>query len=175
MKLVIIESPYADGRDPRRLARNMVYLRRALRDSLLRGESPIASHAIYPQEGVLDDHVPEERKLGIEAGLAWGRRADLVAVYDDLGITPGMQHGVLCALAEGRKVVQRHLGGNWDVLAEGERVRVRCCSLGSQCSTGQAGVIVAESNEGQRRYLVRFEGARIRETWFREDELELRA
>jgi hypothetical protein len=44
---------------------------------LLRGESPIASHLLYTQPGILKDDVPEERPLGIEAGLAWrsvGRR-----------------------------------------------------------------------------------------------------
>lgn len=64
--LVIVESPYAGDVDA-----NVTYARRALRDCLERGEAPIASHLLYTQPGVLDDTVPEQRALGIAAGLAW--------------------------------------------------------------------------------------------------------
>ena len=50
MKLVILESPFAGD-----VKRNTAYARAALRDSLLRGEAPIASHLLYTQDGVLDD------------------------------------------------------------------------------------------------------------------------
>jgi hypothetical protein len=66
---VIIESPYAGDVDA-----NLIYARECLRDSLKRGEAPLASHALYTQEGVLNDDDPDERKLGIEAGFA--RRHD---------------------------------------------------------------------------------------------------
>ena len=71
MKRVILESPYAGD-----LGRNIKYPRACLRDSIHRGEAPLASHLLYTQEGVLDDGDPEERKLGIEAGLAWGPVAE---------------------------------------------------------------------------------------------------
>jgi hypothetical protein len=29
--------------------------------------------------------------VGIEAGLAWATRADLIAVYEDFGVSSGMQ------------------------------------------------------------------------------------
>lgn len=64
---VVVESPYAGD-----VERNLRYLRAALRDCLLRGEAPYASHAIYTQPGVLDDDIPSERTRGIHAGLAWG-------------------------------------------------------------------------------------------------------
>ena len=67
MKRVILESPYAGD-----VERNVAYARACLRDSLLRGEAPIASHLLYTQPGVLDDQIPEERQMGIDAGLAWG-------------------------------------------------------------------------------------------------------
>jgi hypothetical protein len=57
-------------------------------DSLLRGEAPIASHLLYTQPGVLNDQVADERRLGIEAGLAWLRAAKATVVYQDLGISP---------------------------------------------------------------------------------------
>lgn len=64
MRRVIIESPYAGD-----VELNAQYARECLRDSLTRGEAPIASHLLYTQPGVLDDAVPRERALGIEAGL----------------------------------------------------------------------------------------------------------
>ena len=87
MKRVVIESPYAGDR-----ATNDAYLEAAMRDSFARGEAPFASHRLYP--GILDDNQEEERRLGREAGFAWGAVAELVAVYTDLGISPGMRAGI---------------------------------------------------------------------------------
>lgn len=89
MKRVVIESPYAGDID-----RNVAYARRCLRDSLSRGEAPIASHLLYTQPGVLSDDDPNERALGIGAGHVWIGAADLVAVYTDYGMSRGMAAGV---------------------------------------------------------------------------------
>lgn len=86
---VIVESPYAGD-----VETNIRYLRACMRDCLLRGEAPFASHALYCQDGVLDDDVPHERELGIEAGLLWGKAADVTVVYTDLGISRGMELGI---------------------------------------------------------------------------------
>lgn len=108
MILVIVESPYAGD-----VERNVRYARAALRDCLLRGEAPIASHLLYTQPGVLDDLVPDERRLGIEAGLAWGKWAAKTAVYTNLGISPGMELGIARAQVMGRVVEMRTLPG-WE-------------------------------------------------------------
>lgn len=84
-RLVIVESAYAGD-----IERNVAYARAAMADCLKRGEAPIASHLLYTQPGVLDDAVPQERKIGIDAGLAWGRAADGVVFYVDLGWSRGM-------------------------------------------------------------------------------------
>jgi hypothetical protein len=47
--------------------------------------------------------------MGIEAGLAWGRAADLTVVYQDRGISPGMQEGILRAHREGRPIEFRRI------------------------------------------------------------------
>ena len=47
-----------------------MYARACVRDSLLRGEAPIASHLLYTQPGVLRDNVAGEREQGIAAVLA---------------------------------------------------------------------------------------------------------
>lgn len=106
MRLVLLESPFAGD-----VERNLAYARAAMRDCLLRGEAPFASHLLYTQAGVLDDDVPGERALGIEAGLLWGAKAERTVVYADLGISRGMQLGIERARAEGRPVEVRSLEG----------------------------------------------------------------
>lgn len=95
MKLVVLESPYAGRGDNDRekahaLSANVSYARRCVRDCLLRDEAPIASHLLFTQEGVLRDEVPEERALGIKAGLVWLPRADYSVYYTDRGWSSGM-------------------------------------------------------------------------------------
>jgi len=108
MKLVIIESPFAAA-TKERAELHVRYARAALRDSLMRGEAPFASHLLYTQPGVLDDGDREERRIGITAGLEWGEWADLVAVYEDLGISSGMYHGISAANCRGTRVEPRRL------------------------------------------------------------------
>lgn len=109
IRLVIIESPYA-GKTAEDVEQNVAYARLALLDSLRRGEAPIASHLLYTQ--VLDDREPDERHVGIQAGQAWGRAADMFAVYTDRGISPGMEYGIAMAEARGVPVVRRSLFGD---------------------------------------------------------------
>jgi hypothetical protein len=104
MRCVLVESPYAGD-----VETNVTYARACMQDCLRRGEAPLASHLLYTQVGVLDDAIPEERERGILAGLAWGRRADLTAVYTDRGITVGMQQGIAAAEALGRPIEYRTL------------------------------------------------------------------
>ena len=104
MKLVILESPFAGD-----IKKNIAYARMSLQDSILRGEAPLASHLLYTQPGVLKDKVPEERKLGIEAGLAWGLVAEATVVYVDLGISEGMKYGIARAKTENRPVKYRKI------------------------------------------------------------------
>lgn len=89
MRLVVLESPLAGDYEA-----NIAYAKRCLRDSLLRGESPMASHLLYAQDGVLDDTNPESRTIGMEAGFAWLHAADASVVYTDRGISPGMAKGI---------------------------------------------------------------------------------
>ena len=105
MKLVIIESPFAED-----VETNVRYARACVRDSLKRGEAPIASHLLYTQPGVLDDLVPAERQWGIDAGHEWMRVADLVAVYLDHGISRGMLLGIDRARVMEIPIEHRYLG-----------------------------------------------------------------
>lgn len=93
MRLVVVESPFK-GASPAEQQRNIEYARRAVADSLSRGEAPIASHLLYTQQGILNDKVAEQRRKGIPAHLAWLAVADAQVVYTDLGISSGMEKGI---------------------------------------------------------------------------------
>ena len=109
-KLVALESPFAGD-----VERNIRYGRACMKDCLQRGEAPFASHLLYTQEGVLDDTIPEERSLGIEAGLAIEEKLEVTVVYTDLGISPGMEYGIQRAKMVPRPVVYRQLKGEWSL------------------------------------------------------------
>lgn len=106
MKLVIIESPYAGGGD---VEANLCYARKAVADSLRRGEAPIASHLLYKQPGILNDSVPAERALGIAAGLAWRLVAEKQIFYVDRGWSGGMIAAWKQCIAENRAFEERSL------------------------------------------------------------------
>ena len=104
MVRVILESPFAGN-----VERNIKYARMCVRDSLSRGEAPIASHLLYTQEGILDDNVPEERQWGINAGLAWKEVAMLHVFYVDYGYSAGM-------------IYAKRFAGNNDIPIEERRI-----------------------------------------------------
>jgi hypothetical protein len=100
----VIESPFAGN-----FVQNAKFLRACMRECLLRGEAPYASHGLYTQEGVLKDDVPEERRMGMEAGFAWGALGQKVVVYDNLGISKGMEEGMARAKELGIPIERRKL------------------------------------------------------------------
>lgn len=107
-KFVIIEAPFSQ--DPVAMAD---YLRECIKDTLKRGESAINSVATYALTGALDVN-PEERRAGIEAGLAWysfssSYNSITCVVYTDHGISEGMQEGIARASEHQIKIVFRKL------------------------------------------------------------------
>jgi len=104
MRRVILESPFAGD-----IAANQAYARACVRDALLRGEAPLASHLLYTQSGILNDDDRNERAHGINAGHAWMHLADAVVVYVDRGISSGMEAGIRLALLNGVPVEYRKL------------------------------------------------------------------
>ena len=108
MNIVILESPYAGN-----IAENERYARAAMRDCLLRGEAPYASHLLYTQLGVLRDDVPSERELGIQAGFGFRQFASKTVVYTDQGFSDGMSAGIMHAHDIGQPVEFRELPG-WE-------------------------------------------------------------
>lgn len=103
--LVTIESPYAGD-----VERNMRYLKDCVQDCLIRGESPYASHAFFTQ--FLDDNVPSERQLGIDAGLAWANVSEYAVFYTDYGMSDGMVNALSYYKSIGKDVLFRRLHGD---------------------------------------------------------------
>ena len=85
MRRVVMESPYA-GKTQADIDANVAYARECLLDCLRKGESPLAGHLLHTQ--VLEE--AKDRRLGIDAHLAWIYCADMLVVYTDRGISPGM-------------------------------------------------------------------------------------
>lgn len=109
MRLVIIESPFRADTIERQNT-NITYALLAVRDSILRGESPHASHLLYP--GALNDTNPGERDLGIRCGYAWWRAASTVCFYTDLGWSEGMLKAKRRAKTMSIKIEERSICGS---------------------------------------------------------------
>jgi len=93
MLRVILESPLS-AVTRAAIEFNKDYAKRAMRDSLKRGEAPFASHLLFDQPGLLDELKGSDRILGMAAGQAWYPVAEKIVVYEDYGISPGMQAGI---------------------------------------------------------------------------------
>ena len=101
---VVILSPYSGD-----VEANIAYARECLKDSLARGEAPFVAHLLYTQ--VLDDSVPEDRYVGMKAGLAWMNSGvvDAVVIYTDRGFSRGMADEIYNAGLHVMNVVYRSI------------------------------------------------------------------
>ncbi len=115
--LVIIESPYAGS-----VEYNLRYLRAACRHSWERGEWPFASHGWFTT--FLDDTIPEERMLGLQAGMDLHSHADLIAFYTDLGTSPGMELALDRLVREANPTdwELRFIGPAWELDDDGSSI-----------------------------------------------------
>lgn len=105
-RMVVIESPFR-ATETYTQEQNLLYLKHCIADSVSKLENPYASHALLPL--ALDDGVPADRQDGIESGWQWGAHAELVAVYSDLGVTPGMSESIKHYKEAGKPVEWRRI------------------------------------------------------------------
>ncbi len=108
--LCVLETPYAGD-----VEANVEYAQKCMHDMLLRREAPYASHLLYTQPNVLDDLIPEERDLGIQAGFAFKHLEGMHTVfYTDRGMSGGMQLALDYCKEFNMRYEIRTLGENHD-------------------------------------------------------------
>jgi len=107
-RLVIVESPYAADSFLATYL-NMEYAVKACKHCLKAGHYPFASHLLYAQNSMLDDSNPDERALGITAGLAWAKRADFTIFFLDHGFSNGMREALRDCIIKERSYTYRYL------------------------------------------------------------------
>jgi len=133
---VIIESPF-NHKDPKKKEEYRRYLIAARRDTFLNhNEAYFASHALYTDE--TDDAIPEQRTLGIEAGLLWLEVADKSVVYIDYDLSSGMKHGIKKAVQLGKPVEFRSL---YRVIPKEEQEQLLARALASHTTDKEGHII----------------------------------
>ena len=80
---VFICSPFAGE-----IKINLENARKYLRFAVDKGAIPFAPHLLYPQ--IMDDHDPDERKMGLFFGMVWLRKCDELWVFGS-HISSGMR------------------------------------------------------------------------------------
>jgi|SRR5579875_80606 len=106
MRCVVVASPYAGD-----IATNLRYARACVRDCMRRDEAPLLPHLLYTHPEITNDRDPVQRQRGLDMGMAWARRADVLAVYTDRGISPGMSDEIDNAKHNGVPVEYRTVPG----------------------------------------------------------------
>jgi hypothetical protein len=105
-KRVIIESPYR-ATPHYTEEQHRLYLLHCIEDSVKMGEAPFASHLLLPE--ILDDDDAYERAVGIRCGFAWGQHAEMIAVYQDFGLSAGMREAINYYQSIGKPIEWRKL------------------------------------------------------------------
>lgn len=87
---VFVCSPLRGDGTPKSIGRNVALAKRLCRAVLLAGHAPFAPHVHYTS--MLDEQIPAERDMGINAGFAWLTMADEIWMFArDIGeCSPGM-------------------------------------------------------------------------------------
>lgn len=106
-KTAILVTPFM-SEDPAMASRAYRYAMRAVQDSIRRGEAPMATHAFFYES--LSYKNPVERDIGLQCQLSWLKRAELVVVYTDGGITPGMQTIINSGEIKNKRMEYRSIG-----------------------------------------------------------------
>lgn len=106
MRKVVLESPFSGD-----IKRNVRYARACIKDCLGKNDAPIASHLLFTQPGIIDDNKFEHRMMGMAAGHVWISVCDAVVVYEDLGISKGMEVGIAVAKLFKKPIEFRKLDG----------------------------------------------------------------
>lgn len=99
---VILESPCRGDKNL-----NNEYLKLAIKDSISRGESPIAMHQLYSD--ILDMNNANSVLTIRRLKDSWSKLAVKVVVYTDEGVSEGMLEGITDAAARGKEIEFRKI------------------------------------------------------------------
>lgn len=92
-RCVVVESPCAaNNSDAWR--RNRLYCEAAIMHQVTKGNAPYASHWVYAFTDLLDDDDFAARAVGMNTQKMYISRANMLCVYTDFDITPGMLQGI---------------------------------------------------------------------------------
>lgn len=106
-KRVILISPFM-AEDYSLAPRMERYALHAVRDSVNRGEAPLAANLFFYMS--IDVTSKIERDIGLHAALTWIKGCELVAAYVDHGVTPAMQAALNVAESRSKKIEFRSIG-----------------------------------------------------------------
>ena len=84
-------------------------------------------HLLYTQ--VLDDRIADQRKQGMECGLAWLLRADSVILYCDHGVSSGMKAAYKKALANNIEIELRFINDHNEKIVQQAKCDLFDCFL----------------------------------------------
>lgn len=100
---VILESPSEE-----RLEESVIYARRALKDSLDRGEAPFSSYLLYAQENDFLKEIGNKSMLN----QVWTPVSIKTVVYMDYGLSDSMKENLKKAHKAGIPYEERYIGRN---------------------------------------------------------------
>ncbi|UMO77363.1 DUF4406-domain protein [Stenotrophomonas maltophilia phage vB_SmaM_Ps15] len=106
-KTAILVSPFM-SEDPATATKAYRYAMRAVQDSLRRGEAPMATHAFFYDS--LSYKNPVERDMGLQCQISWLKKAEMLIVYTDGGITPAMQTIINSGEIKNKRIEYRTIG-----------------------------------------------------------------
>ncbi len=106
IKTVCIEAPLSGD-----LEQSIAYARAAMHYCLYLNVAPFVSHLLYTQ--VLDDEDPDQRELGIDAGIALGDACENRWFFVDFGLSIGMRIALRRAHDRGQGTIDVLLGLHW--------------------------------------------------------------
>lgn len=99
---VILESPFRGDSKT-----NTEYVKLAIKDSVERGESPIAFHLLYSD--VYDINNPQHNIIVKKLKEAWEAISKKTVVYTDEGVSDGMLDGIASSAARGKEIEFRKI------------------------------------------------------------------
>lgn len=105
-RLIFVCSPFR-ATATRSLGQHIDYAKAACRAVFEEGDHPFAPHLLYPS--FLNDHNADHRRWGIEAGLTILSACDQLSVFNELGVSSGMQQEIDFATQRTIPVVFRNL------------------------------------------------------------------